>query len=347
LDVDRIYVQRAALEYPRAHQILQRFPSAERVEVDSHWRISELHGNQDLVPSWNKVKRTSLVLGVKSSLSCRPNGRSADYIAPSHSNGCAMSCAYCYVPRRKGFANPITVFVNIEEEIRYLQRFCAKLPAKEPNQCDPRYWTFDIGESSDCALDAMISDNVRDLVEAFRYIPNGKATFATKFVNRDLLGHDPQGKTRLRFSLMPQAVAKVVDVRTSKISDRIAAIDEFVEAGYEVHLNLSPVIVADGWQDHYRDLLREVDQTLNPRSKEQLKAEVIFLTHSEGAHELNLRWHPKAEELLWRPDLQEAKVNLNGGDAVRYRRGLKGRLVDEFRQLMAEELPYCEIRYAF
>lgn len=60
------------------------------------------------------AKRQALVLGVKKDLAFRPNGRSADFIAPSSSNGCAMACAYCYVARRKGHANPISVFVNIE-----------------------------------------------------------------------------------------------------------------------------------------------------------------------------------------------------------------------------------------
>lgn len=55
------------------------------------------------------------MLGTKKSLAFRPNGRSAHFIAPSTSNGCAMACAYCYVPRRKGYANPISIFVNIDE----------------------------------------------------------------------------------------------------------------------------------------------------------------------------------------------------------------------------------------
>ena len=25
-----------------------------------------------------------------------------------------MACAYCYVPRRKGFSNPISLFVNVD-----------------------------------------------------------------------------------------------------------------------------------------------------------------------------------------------------------------------------------------
>ncbi len=36
---------------------------------------------------------------------------------------------------------------------------------------------------------------------------------------------------------MPREISKVVDVRTSPIPQRIAAINDFVAAGYEVHLN--------------------------------------------------------------------------------------------------------------
>ena len=157
---------------------------------------------------------------------------------------------------------------------------------------------YDIGENGDCSVDALISDNVRDLVALFRTLPDAKASFATKYVNRDLLDYEPRGKTRVRFSLMPANVARVVDVRTSPMADRIAAIDEFVAAGYEVHLNFSPVIYYEGWLDDYAELFARVDGTLSQMAKDQLAAEVIFLTHNDGLHGVNLAWHPKAEDLL-------------------------------------------------
>jgi spore photoproduct lyase family protein len=295
-----------------------------------------------------RVKRDVLVLGVRKSLQCRPNGRRADYIAPSAANGCTMACAYCYVPRRKGFANPITTFVNIEQIAAYLARHAARLgPKTEPNQVDARAWVYDLGENSDLSVDALVSDNVRDLVALYRTLPHAKATWATKYVNRALLAYDPQGRTRVRVSLMPAATARVVDVRTSPIAQRIAFVNDLVDAGYEVHLNLSPVIVHDGWLEGYDALLREVDDVLSPRAKAQLAAEVIFLTHNEGLHGVNLGWHPAAEALLWRPDLQEQKRSEQGGTNVRYRTGLKGQLVRQLTELMAERVPYCRIRYAF
>ena len=223
LAIDTIYLEPAVEAYPRGREILARFPGARRIEVASHWRIPELHGNAGLAEDWIRTKRTTLVLGVKKGMTMRPNGRSADFIAPSTSNGCAMACAYCYVPRRKGYANPVSLFVNCDEVAGAIARHAGRLgPKTEPNQIDPRDWVYDIGENGDLSVDAALSDNVRDLVAMFRATPHAKGSFATKAVNRDLLAYDPAGKTRVRFSLMPERVARVVDVRTAPMAERTA-----------------------------------------------------------------------------------------------------------------------------
>jgi spore photoproduct lyase family protein len=259
-----------------------------------------------------------------------------------------MACAYCYVPRRKGFANPITVFTNIEQITGYLRRHVARQGVKaEPDQCDPVSWVYDIGENSDCSVDALVSDNVADLVATFRELPTAKASFATKYVNRQLLDLDPQGRTRIRFSLMPDADSKLIDVRTSRIAERVAAVDDFVEAGYEVHLNLSPVVLRDGWEADWAQLLRQLDDTLSPAAKAQAAAEVILLTHNRDLHEVNLGWHPKAEDLLWRPEIQQPKRSQNGQWNVRYRNDVKRAGVERLQELIAHHAPWLRIRYAF
>ncbi len=348
LDIDRIFLEPAVADYPRGREILARFPDAERIEVPSHWNIPSLHGNEGSVEEWVRIKCSTLVLGVKKGLAMRPNGRSAHFIAPSISNGCAMACAYCYVPRRKGFSNPISLFVNIEAVGAAIARHAAKQgPLPQPDQVDDAAWVYDLGENGDLSVDAMLCDNVRDLVGLFRGLPNAKASFATKWVNRDLLDYDPQGRTRIRFSLMPAKIAKVVDVRTAPIPERIAAIDDFLAAGYEVHVNFSPVILYEGWEADWAELFSEIDDRLSGAAKAQLKCEIIMLTHNAGLHAVNLGWHPKAEALLWRPDIQEAKRSEGGGDNLRYRTGWKGKWLTRFRALLAERLPYCTVRYAF
>ncbi len=346
LDIRRIYFEPAAADLARGREILARFPASERIPIESHWRIPELRESD---PSdFLRPKRETLVLGVKKGMTFRPNGRSADFIAPSTSNGCAMACAYCYVARRKGHANPITVFANIEEIAAATARHAARLgPKPGPNQVDPDAWVYDLGENGDLSVDATISDNVRDLVALFRRLPNAKGSFATKWVAPALLDYEPQGRTRIRMSLMPPAMAKLLDVRTAPVAARVAAIPELHRAGYEVHLNFSPVVLREGWEVEWGALFEELDETLPQPVKDQLAAEVIMLTHNSDLHEVNLAWHPKAEELLWRPDIQEDKRSESGAVNLRYRTGWKGKWLRRFLDLLATHMPYCRVRYAF
>src|SRR4028119_93929 len=107
LRVDKIYHEPAVVGYSRGRETLARLPNAKRVEVPSHWNISELHGDENSAKDWNNTKKTVLVLGVKKGLQCRPFYRSCDFVAPSHANGCAMVCSDRYVARRPGHAPPL------------------------------------------------------------------------------------------------------------------------------------------------------------------------------------------------------------------------------------------------
>ena len=106
-----------------------------------------------------------------------------------------MACAYCYVPRRNGFSNPITLFANIDQICGYTARHVARQGVKAvPNSVDATAWVYNIGENSDCSVDARLSGNVRDLAVA--PCRTAKASFAMKHVNRGLLAWDPQGRNQ-------------------------------------------------------------------------------------------------------------------------------------------------------
>jgi len=332
----------------RGEAILDRYPEVEALEVKQHNRLPELGMNHF------KVKSDVLVLGRLKTQECKWSGRSSDYIAPSLANGCFAGCAYCYVDRHKK-VNPITLFTNVEEILETIDRHVMSLPwPKEPNQTDPVYYTYDIGCNSDISVDYSLSDGIRRVFEFFRDHPRAKATFATKFVNRELLEFDPKGKVRLRFSLMPAHVSKLVDVRTDSIEKRLAAINDFYEAGYEVHVNFSPVIVYSGpdgnpkqWREDYRALFRQLDAAVRPEVRQQMQSEVIFLTHNQWQHQANLAINPRAEELLWVPELQENKRSQYGGWNIRYDNQLKSKMIGVFERMVAEEIPWCRIRYIF
>ncbi|MFL5813736.1 MAG: spore photoproduct lyase family protein [Bdellovibrionia bacterium] len=350
-EFSEIYVQQAIERYPewqaRAERILKRFPGAEVIPVESHWKIPELRNANPA--DWIRSKKSALILGIKSGLKHVTNGRSADFIAASMSNGCLSACQYCYVARRKGGSNPLTLFMNIEEIADSIEKHQEKLgPKPEANSCDPKYWTYDIGCNADLSLDALICDHPGYMIERFAKMRFAKATFATKTVNDAYwLAYDPQGRTRIRYSLMPQAIARYVDIRTSPISARIQSVNRLVDAGYEVHLNFSPIIIYGGnqWKSDWLALFQEIDQTLSPQAKAQLACEAFFLSHSAEAHELNLQWNPKGEDFLWKPEMQEPKKNKL--DVLVYQYALKHRELSWFKANLAREMPYCPVRYSF
>jgi spore photoproduct lyase len=347
----RIYVQAGvdadSAWRARADGVISRFPEAQVVTVSSHWKIKDLFEADPA--DWMRTKRENLVIGVRSTMKHTVNGRSANFIAASSSNGCLSSCQYCYVARRKGGSNPLTVFVNVEQIADSIRRHSTRLgPKPEPDQCDPAFWTYDIGCNADLSLDAFVCDNPGHLVREFAAMPYAKATFATKTVNDDYwLALDPKGRTRVRYSLMPQSIARYVDIGTSPVPERIRSVNRLVEAGYEVHLNFSPIIVygGDEWRRDWAELWREIDDVLTDRAKSQLMCEVFFLTHSEALHEVNMAWNPKGEEFLWSPDMQVPKKTAPG--LLVYDYTMRRRELERFTAGLRKFLPYCPIRYSF
>ena len=77
---------------------------------------------------------------------------------------------------------------------------------------------------------------------------------------------------------MPQKLSDIYEPNTAKIIDRIKAIDGFIDAGYEVHVNFSPVIVYDNWLEDYEELFYMMSNYVD--NKDEVLAEVIFMTHN-------------------------------------------------------------------
>lgn len=218
----------------------------------------------------------------------------------------------------------------------------------KPNQTDPNFITYDIGCNEDLALHAKWYDMQKIIFTAGQHLLL-KMSFATKYVNYDLpsIKGDALGQIRIRFSLMPQVYSSILEPNTSLIIDRIKAIDKFIEKGYEVHINFSPVIVTDTWLEDYRDLFLLVDEHVSDENKNKVLAEVIFLTHNEKKHEYNIKHNLPGENLLWRPELQENKISQYGGENIRYQHQLKQEYITQFIGLHDLIIPWNKIRYIF
>lgn len=281
-------------------------------------------------------------------LTIKANDRSSDFVTPNFIYGCLGGCrnSYCYVMRY----NFDTVFINDnrEEILAKLDEHLNTLPFPKPaNQVDPLYWTYDIGCSTDISLHWKHYD-WRQVFDFFKHHPCAKATFATKYVNKAMLDYSAEKKIRMRFSLMPQALSSRIEPNTSSIEERVEAISLFAEAGYEVHLNFSPIVVYEGWLEDYRQLFEQIAAAVPVSLREEVAAECIFLTHNEWQHQRNLaQGFADSESLLWQPEQQEGKRSQYGSEAVRYKAGLKRSYINDWLAIHTAVIPWNTIRYIF
>lgn len=282
-----------------------------------------------------KVNRKAMII--------RDSGRSSDYITPSFGYGCLLNCSYCYMKRHLPKGLSIAQNANqILTEVNNHSYFLAN--AAKPNQTHAEFMTYDIACNEDFALHRKHHD-WQYIFDFFKKHPVAMATFATKIIPIEFLEYDPNKKVRIRFSLMPQVISSELEPNTPAIIDRIKAVNAFIEAGYDVHLNFSPVVVYERWLYDYKYLFQMCNDYID--YKDEVKCEVIFLTHNEKKHRDNLDRNVRGERLLWTPDTQEAKTSQYGGRNVRYRRDFKALRIQEFKDLHNSIIPWNTIRYIF
>lgn len=278
----------------------------------------------------------------RKSMLIRESGRSTDFISPSFGYGCLYNCSYCYMKRH--LPEGLSIANNTGDILTAINNHVWFADVEKPNQTHKEYITYDISCNEDFALHAKYHDWKR-IFEFFKDHPIAMGSFATKYVNEKLLEYNPENKIRIRFSLIPQKYADVLEPNTSSIEDRMKAIDVFINAGYDVHINFSPVIVTDTWIADYTQLFENVDKYVT--SKDKVQAEVIFLTHNKKKHEYNLNNNISGEDLLWTPKFQETKTSQYGGVNLRYKYEMKNYFMKQFIHLHNKIIPWNTIRYIF
>ena len=280
----------------------------------------------------------------RKSMLIRASGRSSDFITPTIIMGCGFQCSYCYCKRHK--PEGLDIATNIEEILTEVDHHAWFADIDKPNQTHKEYITYDIGCNTDVALHYK-QMQWQKIFNFFIEHPKALGTFATKYVNYSLLEINPKMKVRIRFSLMPENIRAILEPNTSTIKERLNAINEFKAAGYDVHLNFSPVVVYDGWENDYIELFKQVNSAVKEEYKPEVLAEVIFLTHNAKKHEYNTLNNLPGEDLLWTPELQESKTSQYGGENIRYKAYVKSGMISTFKKLHNEIIPWNTIRYIF
>lgn len=171
--------------------------------------------------------------------------------------GCPYSCKYCILQDYLGNSE-IEILANLEDGLKEVEDFLSGRPGIL------RVGTGELGDS--LALEPLVPLSQR-LVPFFARFPNAILELKTKSCQvHGLLDLPHNRHTVISFSLNPPLVADKAEPGVPTARERIEAAALCQERGYPLGIHLDPLVMLEGWQEAYRELLEELFRCLDPRS---------------------------------------------------------------------------------
>lgn len=273
---EAIYFEKNIKDYYLGQMLLEKYKDIPKIEIENHNNIEEMRKKEN--SEFLKMKR-NLIIGIRKTHKFVENHKVSDYLVPYTSSGCIASCMYCYLVCNYNKCAYMRLFVNREEMLEKI----IKIANNSSHEL-----TFEIGSNSDLILENTITNNLVWTIENFKNTVKGKLTFPTKFAYVDeLLPLNHNRKIIIRMSINPEYIINNVEFGTSRLKNRIEAINKLVDADYEVGILIAPVIFLENWQQLYRELIIYLKEKLNAKAKREIFFEVIFMTYSYVHNAIN------------------------------------------------------------
>ena len=250
----RILVEKEVLELGRTTRILEQFPDVPHEVVENYdsRTDSAIPQTGDYI---TKAKKTLYLKRFKGSPIKLCPGFSDQLVCCNYHimdfvENCPFECVYCIL--QAVLNRPvITLHVNTGEIIEKVTGVIKSRPEQN--------FRVGTGEFSDSfALEHILGVNT-DLVETFAELPNALLELKTKSSNVDsLIGLNHQGRTVVSWSMSTKYAGKHIEYMTAPPMERIAAAARLVKAGYYTAFHFDPLIVHDGWEEGYREIIGEL-----------------------------------------------------------------------------------------
>lgn len=283
----RVFFEREALDYPMGQEMFNRFKQGgyEVQFLQSHNRVTGIPGKNQR-ESFFQGKST-LVVGVRRTMdfqTCKP---SAHFQLPLVT-GCKGMCEYCYLNTQLGKKPYQRVYVNIDEILARASQYM--------EQRQPQITIFEAAATSDPIAVEPYSGSLARAIPFFAEQEYGRLRLVTKFPYIDsLLDLEHRGHTRIRFSINSDPVIRRFEHRTPPLTERLLALGKVVDSGYPSGVIIAPVILEEGWQNDYEQLLRDLADRIDYHPGMDFNFEVISHRFTTRAKSNILSVFPETE----------------------------------------------------
>ena len=324
-----IYYEKDIINYELGKELMEKYKEVPKIEIENHNNIEEMRKKSN--KEFMGMKK-NLIIGVRKTHKFVENHKTSDYLVPYTSSGCTAACMYCYLVCNYNKCSYLRLFVNREQMLEKI--------IKTANEAD-RELTFEIGSNSDLILENSITRNLVWTIENFKECKKGKLTFPTKFdMVDDILELDHKGKIIVRMSVNPDYIINRVEFGTSRLDERIEAINKLGEAGYKVGILIAPVIMVENWKGLYLELIKKLESKISNKVKKEASFEIIFMTYSYVHTKINEEAFPNSIKLY-------NKEIMKGGGRGKYRYKEEYRKEGEIflREQMKKYFPNNDIEY--
>ena len=282
-----IYYEKDIENYVLGKELLEKYKDVPKVIIESHNNIEEMRKKQN--SEFPQMKK-NLIIGIRKTHKFVENHKTSDFLVPYTSSGCTAMCMYCYLVCNYNKCAYLRLFVNREQMLEKIIKTASN---------SEKELTFEIGSNSDLILENTITNNLVWTIENFASTNKGKLTFPTKFdMVDDILPLNHKGKIIVRMSVNPEEIINKVEFGTSRLNNRIDAINKLQEAGYKVGILIAPVILVENWKELYSGLIKYLYDNLSTEVKKNAFFEIIFMTYSYVHNQINKEAFPNAINLF-------------------------------------------------
>lgn len=332
----RVFFEQEALHYPLGENLYHRF-CREGIPVaiiKSHNRVTGIPGKTSQ-EAYLEAKRT-FVVGVRKTLkfeTCKP---SAHYQLPLCTS-CVGKCEYCYLNTTLGRKPYLRVYVNIEEILQTAKDYIAERK--------PEITYFEGAATSDPLPFEPYTGALAQTIAFFGREKFGRFRFVTKFTEVDsLLQLSHQGHTQIRFSINTQRIIEKYEHNTSSFMERVEAAKKCAGVAYPLGFLIAPVIIYEGWQEEYEELLEKLANTLPDFSQQKLTFEVI-------SHRFTVKAKKNIGEIFPTTSLpmdeneRQFKYGQFGYGKYIYPKAQMEEIKDFFKKKIVEKMPTAQLKY--